>query len=109
MQPITLKVTELIFVKKICSVIFKLLSVNPGMETGNADFVNGRLIGSIWELKYQTIVKLQQGWSTRQSFMDETVCRAAGSDQQKLQAQERNLIVKDLNLRSRMTRCILWK
>ena len=93
MQPIALKVTEFMFVKKICSVIFKLLRVNPGMETGNADFVNGRLISSIWELKYQTIVKLQQGWSTRQSFMDETVCRVAGSDQKKLQTLERNLII----------------
>ena len=30
--------------------IYKLLSVNPGMETGSADFINGRLISSIWEL-----------------------------------------------------------
>ena len=109
MQPTALKVTELMFVKKICPAIYKLLSVNPGMETRSAYFINGRLISSIWELNEQTIYKLQQGWSARQSFMDETVCRAAGSDQQKLQAQERNLIVKDLNLRGRMTRCILWK
>ncbi|MCS5546084.1 MAG: hypothetical protein NZ867_04670, partial [SAR324 cluster bacterium] len=34
---------------------FKLLSVNPGMETGSADFINERLISSIGELKYQTI------------------------------------------------------
>jgi len=53
------------------------------------------------------MAKLQQGQNARQSFIDETVCRAAGSGQQKLQAQERNLIVEDRNLRSRMTRCIL--
>ena len=35
--------------------IYKLLSVNPGMETGSADFINGRLISFIQELKYQTI------------------------------------------------------
>ena len=50
MQPTALKVTELMFVKKICPVIFKLLSVNPGMETGSAYFINGRLISSILEL-----------------------------------------------------------
>jgi len=51
----------------------KLLSVNPGMETGSTDFINGRLISSIRELNYQIVAKLQQGWSARQSFMDETV------------------------------------
>ena len=55
MQPTALKMTELMFVKKICPVIFKLLSVNPGMETGSADFINERLTSSIRELKYQTI------------------------------------------------------
>ncbi len=30
--------------------IYKLLSVNPGMETGSVDFINGSLISSIWEL-----------------------------------------------------------
>ena len=30
--------------------IYKLLSVNPGMETGSAYFINGRLISSILEL-----------------------------------------------------------
>ena len=30
--------------------IFKLLSVNLGMETGSAYFINGRLISSILEL-----------------------------------------------------------
>ena len=30
--------------------IYKLLSVNPGMETGSAYFINGRLISSIREL-----------------------------------------------------------
>jgi len=39
--------TELMFVKIICPAIFKLLSVNPGMETGIVDFINGRLISSI--------------------------------------------------------------
>ena len=34
---------------------FKLLSVNPRMETGSADFINERLTSSISELKYQTI------------------------------------------------------
>ena len=47
MQPTALKVTELMFVKKICPALFKLLSVNLGMETGSADFINGRLISSI--------------------------------------------------------------
>ena len=47
MQPTALKVTELMFVKIICPAIFKLLSVNPGMETGSAYFINGRLISSI--------------------------------------------------------------
>ena len=50
MQPTALKVTELMFVKKICPAIFKLLSVNLGMETGSVYFVNGRFISSIWEL-----------------------------------------------------------
>ena len=50
MQPTALKVTELLFVKKICPVIFKLLSVNPGMESGSVDFINGRLVSSIREL-----------------------------------------------------------
>ena len=35
--------------------IYKLLSVNPGMETGSADFINERLTSSIRDLKYQTI------------------------------------------------------
>jgi len=43
-------VTELMFVKIICPAIYKLLSVTPGMETGSAYFINGRLISSIWEL-----------------------------------------------------------
>ena len=30
--------------------IYKLLSVNLGMESGCADFINGRLISSICEL-----------------------------------------------------------
>ena len=55
MQPTTLKVTELMFVKKICPANYKLLSVIPGMETGSADLINGRLTSSIQELKYQTI------------------------------------------------------
>ena len=55
MQPTALKVTELMFVKIICPVIFKLLSVNLGMETRSADLINGRLTSSIQELKYQTI------------------------------------------------------
>jgi len=29
--------------------INELLSENPGMETGSAYFVNGRLVSSIWE------------------------------------------------------------
>ena len=49
-QPTALNVTELMFVKIICPAIYKLLSVNPGMETGSAYFINGRLISSIWEL-----------------------------------------------------------
>ena len=36
--------------KKMPGKIFKLLSVNPGMETGSAYFINGRLISSIREL-----------------------------------------------------------
>ena len=52
MQTTALKVTELMFVKKICPAIFKLLSVNPGMETRSADLINGRLTSSIQELKY---------------------------------------------------------
>ena len=50
MQPTALKMTELMFVKIICAAIFKLLSVNLGMETGSAYFINGRLISSIREL-----------------------------------------------------------
>ena len=48
--PTALKVTELMFVKIKCPAIFKLLSVNLGMETGSAYFINGRLISSIREL-----------------------------------------------------------
>ena len=36
--------------KKMCPAIYKLLSVNLGMETGSAYFINGRLISSILEL-----------------------------------------------------------
>jgi len=38
-----------------------LLNENPGTETRIAVFIDGRLISSIPELNYQTIVKLQQG------------------------------------------------
>ena len=36
-------------------ICFKLLSVNPGMETRSADFINDKVISLIRDLKYQTI------------------------------------------------------
>ena len=50
MYPTVLKVTELMFRQKNNPAINELLSENPGMETGSAYFVNGRLISSIREL-----------------------------------------------------------
>ena len=38
-----------------------LLIGNPGTETRITVFIDGRLVSSIPELNYQTIVKLQQG------------------------------------------------
>ena len=50
MQTTALKVTELMFVKKICPAIFELLNVNPGMETRSVDLINGKLISSVLDL-----------------------------------------------------------
>ncbi len=73
-----------------------LLSENPGTETRIAVFIYGRLISSIPELNYQTIDKLQQGGVPDKVLWMKPSLRGRLRPV-KLQAQERNLTIEDLN------------
>jgi len=82
-----------------------LLSGNPGTETRSAVFIDGRLISS--ELNYQTIDKLQQGGvPDKVSWMKPSL--RGRLRLVKLQAQERNLTIEDLNQSIRSKWVILW-
>ena len=84
-----------------------LLSGNPGTETRSAVFIDGRLISSIPELNYQTIDKLQQGGvPDKVSWMKPSLRGRLRLE--KLQAQERNLTIEDLNQSIRSKWVIFW-
>ena len=84
------------------------LSKNPGTETRSAVFINGRLIGSISELNYQTIDKLQQGGvPDKVSWMKPSL--RGRHRLVKLKAQERNLTIEDLNQSIRSKWDFLWR
>jgi len=84
-----------------------LLCENPGTETRIAVFIYGRLISSIPELNYQTIDKLQQGGvPDKVSWMKPSL--RGRLRLVKLQAQERNLTIEDLNQSIRSKWVILW-
>jgi len=84
-----------------------LLSGNPGTETRIVVFIDGRLIGSIPELNYQTIDKLQQGGvPDKVSWMKPSLRDRLRLV--KLQAKERNLTIEDLNQSIRSKWVFLW-
>ena len=84
-----------------------LLSGNPGTETRSAVFIYGRLINSIRELNYQSIDKLQQGGvPDKVSWMKPSL--RGRLRLVKLEAQERNLTIEDLNQSIRSKWVILW-
>ena len=84
-----------------------LLNGNPGTETRSAVFIDGRLISSLPELNYQTIDKLHQGGvPDKVSWMKPSL--RGRLRLVKLQAQERNLTIEDLNQSIRSKWVILW-
>ena len=84
-----------------------LLNGNPGTETRSAVFIDERWFSSIPELNYQTIEKLQHGGvPDKVSWMKPSLRDRLRLV--KLQTQERNLKIEDLNQSIRSKWVILW-